>query len=231
VIRSTWPFALGLMLAAIAQPTRAGADTARPDFNGLWQIAQAQKSQPPGSSAGPQLTPQAKQQYAENQAALQAGKNSVDTMSRCLPPGMPRIMKLPQPFKLVQSAHLLAFLFEWNHTSRWVYLDREHFEPLGPSYLGQSVAKWEGRTLVIDSTDFNATTFLDDSGLPHSEQLHVVERLTLKTPDVMEDRITLADPATFTRPWEMVLIFKKRPGTLVADDDWCIGRTGLVNAK
>jgi hypothetical protein len=84
---------------------------------------------------------------------------------------------------------------------------------------------------VIDSTDFNAVTFLDDSGLPHSEKLRVTERLTLKTPDELENRITITDPETFTRPWETVLIFRKLPGTRVADDDWCVGNAGLANGK
>lgn len=227
--RMTWLLMLAMTMAATVRSTHvAAADTARPDFNGLWQIAAERKS----LLSGPvPLTPQAKRQYAKTQAALNARKNSIDTMSRCLPPGIPRIMNLARPFKLVQNAHMLAFLFEWNHVSRWVYIDREHFEPLGPSYLGQSVAKWEGATLVIDSTNFNAATFLDDSGLPHSEQLHVVERLTLKTPEELENRITMTDPMSFTQPWETVLTFRKLPGALVADDDWCIGSTGLVNAK
>lgn len=229
--RMTWLLMLAMTMAATVRSTHvAAADTARPDFNGLWQIAAERKSLLSGPDAVP-LTPQAKRQYAENQAALNARKNSIDTMSRCLPPGIPRIMNLARPFKLVQNAHMLAFLFEWNHVSRWVYIDREHFEPLGPSYLGQSVAKWEGATLVIDSTNFNAATFLDDSGLPHGEQLHVVERLTLKTPEELENRITMTDPMSFTQPWETVLTFRKLPGALVADDDWCMGSTGLVNAK
>jgi hypothetical protein len=225
-------FALALVIAMTARPAQvAAADAAAPNLNGLWQIAPARKSSSSGSSAVPALTAEAAKQYVENKAALNARKNSIDTMSRCLPPGVPRVMNLARPFKLVQNAHMLAFLFEWNHISRWVYIDREHFEPLGPSYLGQSVAKWEGGTLVIDSTNFNAATFLDDSGLPHSEQLHVVERLSLKAPGELEDRITMTDPMTFTKPWETVLTFKKRPGERVADDDWCIGSTGLVSAK
>jgi len=235
----SWMFlGLGLMLTVsvrsphAAAPVQAGpAEQARPSFDGLWQIAQARKSLQSDARAAPPLTPHAKQQYVANRAALQAGKNSIDTMSRCLPPGIPRMMNLPRPFKIVQNARVLTFLFNWNHLSRWVYIDREHFESLGPSYLGQSVAKWEGGTLVIDSTDFNAATFLDDSGLPHSEQLQVIERLTLNTPDELVNRITLTDPGTFTRPWEIVLIFRKLPGTLVADDDWCVGSAGLVNAK
>jgi hypothetical protein len=231
-MRSMWPFALGLMIAAtVHAPQVAAAERVEPDFNGLWQIALPQKSLQSSTGAAPPLTRQAKQKYSGNRAALQAGKNSIDTTSRCLPPGMPRIMNLPRPFKIVQNAHLLTFLFEWNHLSRWVYIDREHFESLGPSYLGQSVAKWDRGTLVIDSTDFNAATFLDDSGLPHSEKLQVTERLTLKTPEELENRITITDPETFTRPWETVLIFRKLPGTRVADDDWCVGSAGLANGK
>lgn len=214
-------------VALLFSKAATSQDSQRPDFNGVWQVVQPQQALKSASGAEPPLTPAASAQYAKNKAALKARQNSIDTLSRCLPPGVPRIMNLPRPFKLVQNDRMLAFLFEWNHVSRWVYIGRDHFEPLGPAYLGQSVAKWDGATLVIDTNNFNDATFLDDSGLPHSGQLHLVERLTLKSRDELQNRIVLTDPATFTQSWETVLTFKRVPAA-VADDDWCLGKSGLV---
>ena len=225
----TWALVF-LVLITGAQTGAAAEAVLTPDFNGLWQIGAEKKALLPDTGAS-LLTTQARQQYAQNQAALKAGKDSIDSMSRCLPPGVPRIMTLSRPFKLVQNAQMLAFLFEWNHISRWAYIGRDHFEPLGPSYLGQSVAKWEGDTLVIDSTNFNAATLLDSTGLPHGDALHVVERLRLTAPNVLQSRVTIADPATFIRPFEVVLTFKRLSGRLVADDDWCIGASGLIDTN
>lgn len=221
--------AVAILWSASASYAANGAAAKQPDFNGLWQITSKEHAalKPADGKALP-LTDMAKAQYEKNMATLKTGKNSIDAMSRCLPPGVPRVLLMPKPFKLVQNDKYLAFLFDWNHQSRWVYINREHFEPIGPTFFGQSIAKWDGETLVIDTTDFNGDTFLDDSGLPHSDQLHVVERLRLKTPSELEDRISITDPATFTQPWDTVLNFKKAAGDTVANDDWCLGKTGLV---
>lgn len=219
------------ILSILLVQSNASADTAKPDFSGLWQVTAAPHAalKPTSGKALP-LTATAKTQHDQNQLALKSGKNGIDSMSRCLPPGVPRILAMPKPFKIVQSDKYLSFLFDWNHQSRWVYINREHFEPIGPTFFGQSIAKWEGDTLVIDTTDLNTDTFLDDSGLPHSDKLHVVEHLRLKTPNVLENRITITDPDTFTESWETVLNFKKASGNLVANDDWCLSATGLVDS-
>jgi hypothetical protein len=87
------------------------------------------------------------------------------------------------------------------------------------------VAKWQGDTLVIDTTGFNDSTWLDESGLPHSEALQTVERIRLKDASTLEDRITFTDANVFSTPWTAVLTFKKKPGYLVKVD-YCLGRTG-----
>lgn len=208
--------------AAVAQ----GA--ALPDFSGLWQLAEPRSELQPVNGTAVPLQPAARKRWQRNVKAMKAGKNSFDLTKRCLPAGLPRSMLATLPFKIVQSQNMLAMLFDRNHFSRWVYIDREHFEPLGPSYFGQSVARWEGQSLVIDTTDFKAETLLDESGLPHSDNLHIIERITLTASGQLEDRLTIDDPKTFSRQWETVLLYAKVSGDRVPDDDWCLGSSGLL---
>ncbi|EIZ78825.1 hypothetical protein WSK_2873 [Novosphingobium sp. Rr 2-17] len=80
-------------------------------------------------------------------------------------------------------------------------------DPNGP--MGISTGKWEGKTLVIETTNLRPTTLIDNSGLPHGERLTITERLTLRGPDLLEDRIRFDDPDTFTRPWETVVTYRR----------------------
>jgi hypothetical protein len=76
--------------------------------------------------------------------------------------------------------------------------------------MGQSVAHWEGETLVIDVTGFNDSTWFDRAGNHHSEALHVVERYTRTSPDVISYQATTEDPKTFSRPWKTSMPLYRR---------------------
>jgi hypothetical protein len=129
------------------------------------------------------------------------------------------------PFSVVQGRAYLGMMLQWNHLPRIIYLDQPHFENIGPEYLGQSVAHWEGNVLIIDTTGYNDKSWLDDSGLPHSEALHTVERLRLKSANRLEDTVQFEDPMIFSSPWTARLLFRKLPGALIKED-YCLGRTG-----
>jgi hypothetical protein len=116
-------------------------------------------------------------------------------------------------------------MLQWNHLPRIIYLNRDHFENIGPEYLGQSVARWEGTVLVIDTTGYNDRTWLDDSGLPHSDALHTTEHVRLRSADRLEDIIDFDDPMVFSAPWSAHLIFRKVPGATIKED-YCLGRIG-----
>jgi len=192
-----------------------------PDMGGPWEILRpaatlktVQGDSPPLTSAGQEL-------YAMNQA-----NTAADPMKSCLPPGIPRAMVQPGfPFSIVEGQAYLGMMLQWNHLPRIIYLNQAHFENIGPEYLGQSVAHWEGEVLIIDSTGYNDKTWLDESGLPHSEALHTIERLRLKSADRLEDTIRFEDPVIFGVPWTARLIFRRLPGTLIKED-YCLGRTG-----
>jgi len=130
------------------------------------------------------------------------------------------------PFRIQQQANLVSIIFQWNHLYRLIYLDSDHCEAVSKAYLGQSVGKWQGQQLQVDSTGFNAATWLDDAGLPHSDALHLIETYSLRDHgNGLEVRLSIEDPQTFSRPWEAVLQFKRMSGG-VRDDDYCLGRIG-----
>jgi len=95
---------------------------------------------------------------------------------------------------------------------RQIFMDgREHPKEADPKWKGHSIGKWEGDTLVVDSVGFNDKSWLTD-GLPHTEQLHVIERY--RRPDLahLEIDVTMEDPGTFTKPWKLQMSFELAPG-------------------
>jgi hypothetical protein len=194
---------------------------AAPDISGPWELLKPVPHLTTLTGANPPLTASGQALYAKNKADREA-----DPMKSCLPPGIPRALMQPGfPFSIVQGQEYLGMMLQWNHLPRIVYMNQPHFENIGPEYLGQSVAHWQGNELIIDSTGYNDKSWLDDSGLPHSDSLHTVERLRLRSPDRLEDTIQFEDPAIYSVPWTARLEFRKRAGTLI-QEDYCLGRTG-----
>jgi hypothetical protein len=124
--------------------------------------------------------------------------------------GVPRITYMPYPFQIVQSPKQITILYEYVHTLRNIYLDSPH--PQGPIqwYMGDSRARWDGETLVVDVVHFTDQTWLDRSGNFHSDALHVVERYTRTGPDHMLYEVTIEDPKVFTGPWKMSMPLYRR---------------------
>jgi hypothetical protein len=132
--------------------------------------------------------------YKERRANL----SKDDPGGHCLPAGVPRIS--PFPYKIVQTPTLVVILDEGNvHSYRQFFLDgRGHPKDPDPLWMGDSIAKWDGDTLVVDTIGFNDKTWLNGQGLPHSDQLHVIERYRRLDAGRLEIEITLEDPKAFT---------------------------------
>ena len=88
---------------------------------------------------------------------------------------------------------------------------REHPKDLEQTYMGHSIGRYEGDTLVIDTIGFNDKTWLDPMGLPHSDALHVVERISRTDHDTLQVDYTLDDPKAYTKPWTAQRIFNLHP--------------------
>jgi hypothetical protein len=163
------------------------------DFSGVWVLSGS-----PLLPSDPSYQGWAKKLYEERKA----NKGKDDPEAFCLPDGAVRVT--PLPYKFVQASQMMVVLSEGNtHSYRRFFMDgRPHNLDLDPNtYTGDSIARWDGETLVVETIGFNDKTWLDSTGKPHSEDLRVVERY--RRPDLghLTVNITLVDSKAFTKPY------------------------------
>ncbi|MEQ1729478.1 MAG: hypothetical protein ABL982_13970 [Vicinamibacterales bacterium] len=150
-------------------------------------------------------TPEARAQRNKNRENW----SQLDPEVKCYLPGVPRATYIPHPFQIFQSSKAIFVAYQYAGAVRNIYLKDPGPAPVD-SWMGQSVGKWEGDTLVIDVTGFNADTWFDRAGNHHTEKLHVVERYTRTAPDVLTYEATIEDPNVFTRPWKISMPLYRR---------------------
>jgi hypothetical protein len=146
----------------------------------------------------------------------QANWLTSDPEIKCYLPGVPRATYMPYPFQIVQSATSVFFAYEYDGAVRDIYF-KDPGEPPVDSWMGQSTGHWEGETLVIDAKGFNDQTWFDRAGNFHSDALHVIERYTRTSPDVISYEATIEDPNVFTRPWKIRMALYRRHDTQILD--------------
>lgn len=207
-----------LATAGLASMMSAAA-SGPPDLTGVWTVVHPPHALRTLDGGLPPLTPAARATYEEHLKAAARGDRSFDGMNRCLPPGLPRLMLVREPFEILQKPKVVYFVFQLNRLPRRAYFGEALPTDPDPHWLGYSVARWEGTALVIDSAGFNDLTMLDDAGLPHSEDLHLTERYAL-SPDGMHLHalFTIDDPKTFTHPWSARAEYVKRPGYEIPEE-------------
>jgi hypothetical protein len=126
-----------------------------------------------------------------------------DPTAHCFPAGVPRSMYVPAAFHIVQTSDYIVFLHE-RMSWRIIPLNgRPHLPETIRLWQGDSIGKWEGDTLVVDTTNFNGKTWLSENGEVVSYAEHIVERLTPAGPDLVNYEATINDPVVYTRPWTM----------------------------
>jgi hypothetical protein len=182
-----------------AGPVPRAAD-GKPDLSGLWNGQRPLPGQP-----GPEMLPWAAALTKERTENYSAD----DPEARCIPGGVPRA--IPYHHQLVQTPKLVLMLFEGNiHSFRQFFLDRaEHPKKMEPLWYGDSIARWEGDTLVVDTVGFNDKFWFDMAGHPHTTDLHVIEKYHRRDYGNMEIEVTIIDPKTYAKPWVI-----KREATL-----------------
>ena len=132
-----------------------------------------------------------------------------DPELKCYLPGIPRAMYMPYPFQIVQSTNKVNIAFAFTSTARTIHLDKVEGPP-DDTYMGHSVGRWEGDTLVVEVTNFNGKNWFDRAGNFHSDALNLVERFTPITPDAIRYEVTIEDPKVFTRPWKISMPLYRR---------------------
>jgi hypothetical protein len=198
--------------AAVAAVSLA-ASAAVPDLSGVWVIAAPVGALKTADGHTPPLNADGLKTYAAHRAAAAKGDYAFDGMTRCLPPGLPRLLLVHEPFEILQKPKVIYFVHQLNRLPRRAYLDEALPTDVDPHYLGYSVAKWDDDALVIDTNGFDDSTLLDNSGLPHSDALHLTERYLLdKDGRHLHLTLTIEDAKTFTQTWTAHADFVKRPG-------------------
>lgn len=192
----------------------------KPDLSGVWESSpeyfyNLANDLKPGDVV---MLPWAQAVQAEREGKL----HQDDPLSRCMPPGVPRINMstpdAPHPFKIVQTPSLVVLLYETsaNSTFRQVFLDgRPVPKNPQPTWLGYSVGHWDGDALVVETTGFNGLSWTDTTkGHPQTEAALVTERFTRPDFGHLEIRITIDDPQAYSKPWTA-----RVPVHLLADTD------------
>jgi len=190
--------------AKVSKDATAGQDGISQDLMGVWQYDHYHNAIFPKDEKPPFT------------AWGEARFNAADTMKNdpnlgCLPHGIPRMMMAPLPIQIFQVPGTVLIEQESLNEIRQIHLNRQHLKDPDPSYNGDSIGKWEGNTLVIDTTGFNDITWLDHVGLPHSDKLHIVERIRRVDHDTLRDDFTIEDPIAYTKTWTTSQTYKLHP--------------------
>ena len=200
----------------------------KPDLSGVWQVEAEPRA--PGGLFGlgesenskyfrnilsdfkpgeEPLTPAAREIFSQHTQPGVIGPSLI-----CLPDGVPHADLLPEPFKIVQTPRETLMLYEVETIFRQIFTDGRKFptDP-APAWLGYSIGKWEGDTLVVDTQGFNNLSWLDAGGHGHSEDMRVQERFHRKNFGHMEVTVTVTDPKTFTKPVTINFVERLLPDT------------------
>jgi len=217
---------LGLSLAAFAHGQPAARiprlPDGKPNLNGIWQAMNTANwdlvdhNSRPGTvvalgamgaePAGPGVVEGGEIPYLpamlEKKKANFAQRLALDPEVKCFLPGVPRATYMPYPFQILHSAKAIFFAYQYDGAVRNIFLKDPGPAP-ADSWMGQSVGHWEGDTLVLDVTGLDERTWFDRAGDFHSDELHVVERYTMASPDIINYEATIQDPKVFSKPWKV----------------------------
>jgi hypothetical protein len=178
----------------------------RPDLSGVWAAPGGRYVQNAAADLKPGEVPYQPWAKALVDSRAEGAHERESPSVSCLPPGVPRITYAPPPWKVVQSNGFVVILYEAYNLWRQVFMDgREPARDPNPSWLGYSVGRWEGDTLVVETTGFNGKTWLDQVGRPTTEALRVTERFRRRDFGHMDIQITIDDSKAYTRPWTVTV--------------------------
>ena len=192
----------------LAAPAPRTAD-GRPDLSGLWRINGLAHVFNILGNQPVEMLPWAREVYAKR--SVRFAQDSPD--SNCLPSGPTAGLFGMAPVKFVQTKNLLVIIYE-DAPTRQVFLDgRPLPKDPNPTWMGYSVGRWDGDTLVVETAGYNDRTWLDLSGHPHTEALRVTERFRRLDTGRMQLSMTFDDPKTYTRPWTISMDVQLAPDT------------------
>jgi hypothetical protein len=226
-----WAMLGALSAPAAAEPAAEGKSTGTiPDLGVLWAKSEDEYFKAPKNGPGPPISlplmkgvqyeadyrspvlqpwvAETLKKYQEMDRAGVAPAPSV--MSSCRPGGVPGASVPHYILDLVQTPTMVVLLYNNNDQIRYVYLNQPHSKSVTPSWFGESVGRYEGDTLVVDTIGLNTKTYVDNYFTPHTEQLHVVERYRMiEEGKALEVNIHVEDPGAYTTPWNAVQRYRR----------------------
>jgi hypothetical protein len=215
-------------LAAQGKPAGAIPRTAdgKPDFAGVWSSGTSERlgdlgGGPPRFTSAPDLPrpePLPYQPWAEAERQKYLDRRGIDDpIGRCMMPGVPRTTGMPMPMQFVQSPKQFIILYEAYHAYRVIPFTAAHPDDVEPSFMGDSIARWDGDTLVIDVVGFNTQTWISGVGSVHTDKMHVVERYRFIDPQTVVLEATVEDPGALTKPWKQYFTLRLAPGERIRE--------------
>jgi hypothetical protein len=190
----------------------------RPDLSGVWETVRTGTTQ---AITGPDVHPLERtsqfwnigaglegdlpfQPWAHELRAERVARNSADNPdAHCLPIGITQLHNHPQPRKIIQTPTLIVILYEANGGVRQIFLDGRPLPDNDPQpwWYGYSVGRWDGDTLVVETTGLRDGGWLDVNGSPLTDEARVTERFRRLNYGQLEIDVTIDDPKAYTRPW------------------------------
>jgi hypothetical protein len=220
-----------------ASPAMTMAATSARDLSGVWvqkggqssSLLTSMQQEPPLTAWGKAHFKAAKSSDPKKQTG---GANTSDPHTYCDPVGMPRMDLTKRPIEIVETGDEVYIFYEQDHSWRQIYTDgRALPDSPDPSYLGYSVGKWEGETLVVETVGLNDKTWLDDAGHPHTDGLQVVERIQRTGADTLQVSLTIGDPKAYSKTWTSVpRTFELKRGYQLTED-YCVAADSLGTRK
>ena len=214
--------------ATSSEQSESATGTHVSEISGVWvqQIGKATRpnwedSQGKSLEALP-LTAWGEERFKSNRpthgANAVASTTSTEPIVKCLPPGVPAIYMVSiYPMEIIQTPGRVIMFYEYGNYVRQIFTDGRKHQSLTPTWMGDSIGKWEGDTLVVDVNGFNDKTWIDSEGHPHSEALHVVERIRRVDRDHLVDDIAVEDPKAYTKIFTTKRIFDLQPDWNIAE--------------
>jgi hypothetical protein len=200
----------------------------KPDFNGVWDRPRVGDVTKDGKGCGSQskgCTQKGSGELSFTASGLEQWKdeNRFDYSAYCQPWGYTRATQTEYPIEIIQTPQRLAILWESNNVFHVVPTDgRERPKDVEPSWMGTSVGKYDGDTLIIDTAGFNGKTWIDTAEHPSSDALHVVERVHYIDSQHLSYEVTWEDPKTYTKPITNTRVFTRMPPGTELMEWWCM---------
>jgi len=199
--------------AALLVVVTAASAQSVPDLSGIWSPSRARGADAPPPPSPLLLKPGYKERYDERRAKEREANARGEQLAQgplCEPYGMPGMMQVAvYPMEVIQTPKQVTIIAEAFSEVRRIYIGKPQLplDDIDPGYYGHSVGHWEGDTLVVDTIGIKETV-RGYQGMPHSEKMHITERLRKTGPEALNDQITIEDPVVLEKPMTYTLVYR-----------------------